>query len=221
MSRRLVLLHRALLAGGFLFGLASGALTAQAEPKDKAVGSKAMKAGGGELRAELRRLWEDHALWTRLYIVTAAANHPAKDATAARLLKNQEDLGNAIKPFYGDAAGSKLTELLKTHIMIATEIVDAAMKAEAAKKDDAVKRWGANADEIATFLSGANPHWPLADLKAMLHEHLTLTTEEAVAELGKQWDASIAAYDKVKAQMLKMADALASGIARQHPQKVH
>lgn len=175
---------------------------------------------GSSLRADMRKLWEDHIAWTRLYIVTAAAKLPEKDVTAQRLLRNQEDIGNAIKPFYGDAAGTKLTGLLKSHITIATEVIDAAMKADEPKKTDAMKRWGANADEIATFLSGANPaHWPLAEMKAMLHSHLDLTTQEVVAQLTKDWAGSVAAYDMIHDQMLKMADALSTGILKQFPGK--
>ena len=134
---------------------------------------------GDEFHAAMNKLWEDHVTWTRLYIVTATASLPEKDATAARLLRNQVDLGNAIKPYYGDAAGTKLTALLTDHIKIATEIVDAAMKKESAKQKAATDRWGANADEIATFLSGANPsHWPAAEMKRMMHDHLSLTATE-------------------------------------------
>ena len=66
-----------------------------------------------------RVLWTDHAVWTRLYIIESLDNSPAASAAATRLLKNQEDIGNAIKPYYGDAAGTQLTALLKEHILIA------------------------------------------------------------------------------------------------------
>jgi hypothetical protein len=169
-----------------------------------------------DFRSAMRKLWEDHVTWTRLYIVSAAANLPEKDATAQRLLQNQTDLGNAIKPYYGDGAGSKLTALLKDHIMIATELIDAAQKGDNPKKEDAAKRWNHNADEIAGFLSGANPrNWPLADMKKMMHDHLDLTTAEVVAQLQKDWAGSVAAYDKVHEQILKMADQLAMGIRNQ------
>ena len=169
-----------------------------------------------EFRGAMRKLWEDHITWTRLYIVTAIANLPEKDATAQRLLQNQTDLGNSVKPYYGDAAGSKLTGLLKGHIMIATELIGAAQKGDNAKKDDAARRWGVNADSIAAFLSNANPkNWPLADLKRMLRDHLDLTTAEVVAQLQKDWAGSIAAYDKVHEQILKMADQLSTGIRNQ------
>jgi hypothetical protein len=174
-----------------------------------------------DLRAEMRRLWDEHVTWTRLYIVSAVGDLPDKDATAKRLLQNQTDIGNAVKPFYGDAAGDKLTSLLKDHITIAVEIIDAAKKGDAAKKDAAVKRWQANADDIAAFLSGANPsNWPAADMKAMMREHLDLTTAELVAHLQKDWAADVAAYDKVETQVLKMADMLTAGIAKQFPDKV-
>ena len=170
--------------------------------------------------ADMRKLWEDHITWTRLYIVSAVAGLPDKDATAQRLLQNQTDLGNAIKPFYGEAGGAKLTALLRDHIVIATEVIDAAKAGNKTKQDDATKRWSANADDIATFLNGANPkNWPLADAKKMMHEHLALTTEEVVAQLKKDWAGSVAAYDKVHTQILHMADMLSSGIESQFPNK--
>lgn len=173
-----------------------------------------------DFRADMRKLWEDHITWTRLYIVSATADLPDKDATAKRLLQNQTDIGNAVKSFYGEAAGNKLTALLKDHILIAVEIIDAAKKGEGAKKDEAVKRWSTNADDIATFLSGANPkNWPLAEMKMMMQDHLKLTTAELVAHLQKDWQADVAAYDKVHEQILKMADMLSSGILSQFPDK--
>lgn len=170
--------------------------------------------------ADMRKLWEDHATWTRLYIVSALAGLPDKDVTAQRLLQNQTDLGNAIKPFYGDEAGTKLTALLRDHILIAAELIDAAKAGDKTKQDDATKRWFTNADEIAGFLSGANPkNWPPADAKKMMHDHLDLTTAEVVAHLKKDWAGSVAAYDKVHHQILHMADMLSSGIEAQFPNK--
>ena len=181
--------------------------------------SAATKADG--LRAGMRKLWEDHITWTRLFIVSAVADLPDKGATTERLLQNQVDIGNAIKPFYGDAAGSKLSALLKDHILIAADIVTAAKAGQAAQVESSKARWVANADEIAAFLSGANPRqWPAAEMKAMMREHLDLTTAELMARLNRDWAGDVAAYEKIHAQILKMADMLADGIARQHPGKI-
>src|SRR5215208_3155829 len=155
----------------------------------------------------MRKLWEDHITWTRVFIISAAADLPDKSVATERLLQNQVDIGNAIKPYYGDEAGNKLTTLLKEHITTAAEIVAAAKAGDKPKQDDATKRWFTNADQIAAFLSEANPkNWPGAEMKRMMREHLDLTTAEAQARLKGDWAADIAAYEKVHGQILHMAD---------------
>jgi hypothetical protein len=171
-------------------------------------------------QAAMRKLWEDHIIWTRIFIISAAANLPDRAAATERLLRNQTDMGNAIKPYYGDAAGDKLTALLKEHITTAAEIIGAAKAGDKAKQDDATKRWFANADQIADFLSDANPkNWPRTEMRKMMHDHLTLTTNEVVARLHGDWAGDIAAYDTVRNQILQMADMLTKGIVNQYPAK--
>ena len=173
-----------------------------------------------EFRSDMRKLWEDHITWTRLYIVSALADLPDKDATATRLLQNQTDIGNAIKPLYGDAAGNALTALLKDHILIAADLIAAVKVGDTTKSNGASSRWDANADAIAKFLSGANPkYWKPGEMKSMMHEHLSATTAEVVARLSRDWAADIRAYDNVHHQILGMADMLSSGIIGQFPAK--
>jgi hypothetical protein len=173
-----------------------------------------------ELKEGMRRLWTDHVVWTRGYIVAAVANDPSASAQSARLLRNQEDIGNAIKPFYGADAGNKLTALLKDHIMIAVDLVNAAKAGDNTKVADADRRWHDNARDIATFLSGANPNWSRDALLMMLNEHLTLTTQEATARIEKRWTDDANTFDKILTQAIHMADELAAGIVKQFPSKV-
>ncbi|MGC2310969.1 MAG: hypothetical protein WA432_05085 [Candidatus Babeliaceae bacterium] len=171
------------------------------------------------LNQAMRKLWSDHVFWTRLYIISAAADSPDIQPTTNRLLKNQEDLGNAVASYYGNDAGKKLTELLKEHILIAADVVTQAKNNNQEKLEEADKKWHKNAEDIATFLSSANPNWPKDDLVNMLNLHLKLTTDEAVARLQKKWSDDIAAFDKVFVQALSMADALTTGIVKQFPDK--
>lgn len=169
---------------------------------------------------EMRKLWEDHITWTRLVIVSIANNLPDTDPTVQRLLQNQVDIGDAIQPYYGEAAGDQLTALLRDHILIAAEILQAAKSGDTAAQQDAIARWYANADDIAEFLHAANPeNWPLHETKMMMREHLDLTLQEAVAYLTGDHTASIAAYDEIHIQILGMADMLSEGIIRQFPNK--
>jgi len=169
------------------------------------------------LHRAMRKLWSDHVLWTRQYIVSAALNDPSAQSAAGRLMKNQEDIGNAIVPFYGAAAGARLTDLLKQHILIAVDLVAAAKAGDTAKQNDADARWHRNAEDLATFLSGANPNWPRGAVLGMLNQHLALTTQEAVARLQQHWDDDVRAFDQIFPQALSMADALSDGIVRQFP----
>jgi hypothetical protein len=170
------------------------------------------------LRQGLRELWADHVIRTRDYIIAATADHPSAQTALDRLMENQEDLGDAIVPYYGRDAGDGLTALLKGHIQLAGEVVAAAKSANAEGLASADRRWHENAGEIATFLSGANPHWGRADLLVMLTEHLTLTTQEATARLQSDWSDDGATFDRILEQAMMMADTMAAGILMQFPQ---
>jgi hypothetical protein len=173
-----------------------------------------------ELRTNLRKLWEDHTIYTRNVILNIIDDLPGANEAVARLLQNQVDIGNAIKPVYGADAGNKLTELLKEHIVIAADLLKAAKVNNDADFKTANTKWLKNADDIATFLNAANPkNWSLEDMKKMMHDHLDLTTQEAVARIKKDYKADIEIFDKVRAEILEMSDMLATGIIKQFPEK--
>ena len=172
-----------------------------------------------ELKTNMRKLWEDHVTWTRNVICCLVDDLPGTDQAVKRLLKNQDDIGNAIKPVYGEDAGNKLTALLHDHITIAADVVKAARASDNTALDAANKKWFANADDISLFLSKANPNWKSDDMKKMMHDHLKLTTDEAVARIKKDYDADVAAYDKVHEEILAMSDMLSDGIVKQFPGK--
>ena len=167
----------------------------------------------------MRDLWADHVIWTRTYIIAATSDSPDAQAAATRLLANQDQIGQAIVPYYGQAAGTKLAGLLREHILIAVDLVAAAKANDQAKLGDADRRWHANAADIATFLSGANPNWPREAVLSMMNEHLALTTQEATARLKKDWNSDVATFDKIFDQAMMMADALTDGIVKQFPDR--
>ena len=177
----------------------------------------------------MRKLWEDHVTWTRNVIISFELNEP--DASAVlpdlgaaldRLFQNQADIGNAIKPYYGDEAGDQLTGLLHDHIAIAGEVLTALKTEDSDALTDAQARWYANAYDIAVFLNSANPkNWSLDEMDAMMTDHLDNTTAEAIARANEDWAADVAAYDQVHTQALAMADMLSNGIIDQFPSKFH
>jgi hypothetical protein len=172
------------------------------------------------LHDEMRRLWEDHITWTRLFIVSASADLPDRQATTERLLRNQQDIGDAIKPYYGRAAGERLSSLLTEHILVAADLLGAAKAGDQAAVERHSRVWYRNGNQIADFLHEANPrHWARAEMRAMMRDHLDLTLAEAVAHLTQDHRADIRTYDRIHRQILSMADMLSDGIAAQFPKR--
>ena len=201
-------------------GLGAMQTTAAAGPIGSAPQLQAVEtAAATALRQTMRKLWTDHVVWTRSYIVAAVGDQPDAQAAAARLMKNQEDIGAAVAGYYGKPAGDRLTALLKDHIAIAVDIITFAKAGDKNGQQQANAKWLRNAEDIADFLSKANPHWPRGVLVKMMNMHLTTTTDEVVARLSKNWDADTRAFDSVYDHILAMADALSDGIIKQFPEK--
>jgi hypothetical protein len=204
----------ALLIGGAI-GYYAGHVSGEKESSDASVTSEKAR----DFDTAMRKLWEDHITFTRLAIVDLANGSPSTETTLNKLLENPNDFTAALTPYYGSAAAGQFGALLKDHLTIAAELVQAAKAGDQAKAKDAETRWYANGDAMATFLAKANPNWSEGDLKNMFREHLDLVKEEAVEYLEKDYVASIEAYDKNHDQALMMADMLASGIEKQFPEK--
>lgn len=199
-----------------LIGLSS---ILSAQPMSGKMESSVCSKAEVDLTLAMRKLWEDHITYTRNYVISELANLEDTGAIAQRLLRNQDDIGDAIKPYYGDDAGKKLANLLREHIMVATKVVKAAKTGDKEELTRAQAKWNANADDIAAFLSGANTNWPKKDLTDMLYKHLEYTTGEVTSRLKKDWVSDIDFYDKGHMHMLMFADMLTNGIIKQFPAK--
>jgi hypothetical protein len=211
--------HESLVLAALLTLSAFVAVYAKSAAADDAKPDAPLSPKVVELRLTERKLWSEHVVWTRQYVVAAVAGGADAPAAADRLMRNQEDLGNAIVPYYGADAGKALTALLKDHIKIAVDVVAAAKAGDEAKLEAAGARWRGNAEEIAKFLSGANPAWKKEMLVDMLDQHLKLTTAEVVARLHEDWTGDVAAFDKILEQSLAMGDSICDGIVKQFPAK--
>lgn len=205
-----------LLTLTFVFSVTPGiSVQAKDEKKDLTCISPKMV----QLKSDMQKAWIDHTIWTRSYIVSALSDLQDQKEVLDRLLQNQQDIGNVIKPYYGERAGNKLTALLREHIFIAGNIVAAAKAGNQAEVKKLDVDWHRNADDIAKFLSGANPNWSSKQLQDMLYTHLQLITEIVLDRIKEDWDADIAATDKNEIHMIHFADILTEGIVKQFPEK--
>lgn len=202
-----------------ILSMCVGALFFQSCKKDDVVTPDQTPNNNTAFKEQMRYLWSDHAVWTRDVIVAILDQSPVAEASLNRLLANQVDIGNAIKPYYGGAGGQVLTDLLTEHIVVAGDLLVAARDGDASF-DEEKARWYKNGDDIAIFLNSANPeNWGLEHMKQHMKDHLDFTLAEAVAHLQGNYPAEIKAYDSVYEQLMNMSDLIADGIVKQFPEK--
>jgi hypothetical protein len=222
-GRRATLALAAVLAAATLVIAVSGARDSQAESgHDHGMATAPARLTHKQLvfHDHMRKLWEDHITWTRLAIVSFAHDLPDLAATETRLLRNQTDIGNAVKPYYGRAAGNRLTTLLKDHILGAVALLQAAKSGDPAMIQQRSDEWYANGKQIADFLHKANPrHWPRRELREMMKAHLDQTLAEATHRLQGDYAADIRDYERIHRHILEMADTLSAGIVAQFPRR--
>jgi len=164
---------------------------------------------------QLRNLWTDHVMWTREFIISAAADLGALDEVTARLLRNPEDFAQLLSIVYGEAIAENFKQLFTEHLLIAGDLVKAAKAGNTQAAEQARTMWYDNADAIAKFLSEINPYWSEMLWQKMLYYHLDMTEKEAVARLNSQYEEDIMLFDEIKEEALEMADYMFEGIQQQ------
>lgn len=172
-----------------------------------------------ELRTNMSHLWEEQVTWTRNIILCLVDDLPGEEQAVNQLAENEIDIGNAIKPYYGNEAGIKLSELLNKHNLIYTEVIKAAKSGNSNLFDDTNKRWYLSAHEISGFFSTVNPDWSLTDMKQMMNKQLELTNDQMQQRIDKNYDADVISFQKVHDEVLKMSFMLTDGIVKQFPEK--
>lgn len=168
-----------------------------------------------QLSNTLRRLWFEHVLWTRFFIVSTAFNLPDLQCVTARLLQNPSDFAKVLEKFYGECKAKEFKRLLTEHLLIAAALVNALKARNIIEVEKQRKKWYDNAVEIAEFLACINPFWSKRQWKELLFDHLRMTEDEAVFTLRGEYKKSIKIFDEIEAQALKMADVMTQGILRQ------
>lgn len=171
------------------------------------------------LNNEIRRLWLEHVLWTKLTIMSIASGSADVQLVSQRLLKNADDFAKLLLTLYGPTASEKFKELFRQHLLIAADLVNAAKRKDNASVNLIDAKWHKNADAIADFLSSINPYWGKEEMRHMMREHLDLTKSEAIAILSNKYEDAISLFDQIENQALVMADTYVQGILKQFPNK--
>ncbi len=201
----------ALIAVGIVASLAGSVYAHAGKPDARLV-----------LRQEMQTLWTGHAVWMREYIIASIAGHEETSAIGERLLRNVDDFGFAVAQFYGVENSNKFADLLKAHVLVTFEVIEAAKAKDKVRLEAADQKWHANAADIATFLNKLNArYWPQQCLNDTWDQHLAFTMNEITARLETNWKEDAAAFQKDFAHILEFAECLADGIIKQFSSKFY
>lgn len=170
---------------------------------------------------QMRTLWQEHVFWTRMAIISIIRDSEDKGPVLSRLLRNSEDMAEALGPYMGNESSHEYGTLIKEHLLIAADLVTAAKDNDQTAFENANNRWYENADKIAGFENNTIPKLALDGRKAMWYEHLDLTKNETAQLLNKDYNASIDTFDLIEEQANMMADSLANGVIQQFPERFH
>jgi hypothetical protein len=173
-----------------------------------------------ETKAALRDLWVGHIFWVRgVVFATIAENGSAASAAEQATVANAKEIAGAIAPFYGQAASDQLFSLLAGHYGAIKEYLDAAVKQDSSGGATATDHLTANAQEIAAFLSGANPNLPEDALEELLMAHGGHHLQQIQEVQAGQFDKEAATWSAMKGHIYVIADALTDALAKQFPEK--
>lgn len=169
----------------------------------------------------VRDLWVDHIFWIRGVVMANAAKDKKAETEADKMVvENAKKIAGVIEPFYGKAASEKLFGLLAGHYGAVKDYMLATIpKPNDKKQKAAADKLTANAVEIATFLSGANPNLPKDTLVGLLAAHGGHHISEIVQIQKKDFAGEAETWQAMKHHMYTLADALVGGIAKQFPDK--
>lgn len=183
----------------------------------QAVGHQAKVA---ETKAVLRDLWLGHILSIRnVAVATMDKNAAARSAAEADVVANAQQIARTIEPFYGKPAADQLFTLLAGHYQGIREHLDATVAGSANQQDAAVKALTANAAEIATFLSSANPNLPKDTVMGLLMAHAAHHVTQFQQLKDGEYTREAETWKGMKQHIYVVADALTQALAAQFPAK--
>lgn len=154
-------------------------------------------------RLQFTKLWLDHGLYTRLYIISYLDDKDDVDVVAARLMRNQDDIG-AMVDSMSPGNGAPLAQLLKDHIGGAVKILKG-LKADNTAKQD-VDDWFKNADDITRQIMQINPNICPIMVRRMMQMHLKMTIDEAIAHKQKKYSDELKIFDAIMNELGAMAN---------------
>jgi hypothetical protein len=154
-----------------------------------------------------RKLWSEHVFYTRNVLISIISNLADVSSITTRLMKNQEDIGEFIRPYYYDEDVDQLITLLKEHITLAATFISGVGSSIVVED-----QWRDNAAAITALMEEMNPYdWAAMDMQPLWTMHIDHIIAQNTARRSSNWAADIVAVDENYNTALEIADKFAAG----------
>jgi hypothetical protein len=167
----------------------------------------------------LRDLWLEHIFWVRNVSVAAIDKNDSAEAAERQAVANAQAIAASIEPFYGAGAKDSFFTLLAGHYGAVKAYLVATVADDASAQGKATQALTSNAEEIATFLSEANPYLPKDAVQGLLLAHGGHHIQQIQQLKNREYEAEAKTWEEMKRHVYQIADATADALAKQFAKK--
>jgi hypothetical protein len=168
----------------------------------------------------LRELWLGHIFWVRNVSIAAIdRNDLAAKVAEQQAVANAKAIAASIEPFYGAPAKESFFKLLAGHYGAVKAYLVATVAGEPVAQGRATQTITSNAEEIAIFLSKANPYLPKDAVNALLLAHGSHHIQQIQQLKDRQYEAEAQTWEEMKNHVYQIANATADALAKQFAKK--
>ena len=171
-----------------------------------------------DTKAMMRNLWAGHIFWIRNVVLDNATGNPAaRDIAEKEVVANAKQIANTLSPFYGELASKTLFTLLADHYAAITEYADATVVGNTLQQEAALAHLSSNADEIAVFLSGANPYLSKDGVRGLIAAHGAHHVAQIIQLQEHDYKSEAETWKVMREHADVIADTLTTALAKQFP----
>jgi murein DD-endopeptidase MepM/ murein hydrolase activator NlpD len=181
--------------------------------------SKGISQNALGLMEAMRTLVDDHIVWDRQYVVSVGDNLRDMEVVNQKLIANASAIGNLFGKYYGVDNASRITNLLKQHVLLISELVKSSRRGDTVGASNYDRELRSNGDEIAFLLSSLNPYYAEDSIRNMLYQHINMIRNIIANRFARNYTAEAEAFDKARDQSVVIADYLTNGIIEQFPNR--
>lgn len=173
-----------------------------------------------DMQGVLRDQWSRHLFWIRNVVLDNATNDlRSRDFAENAVAVNAREIARTFTPFYGEAASEQLFTLLAKHYDAIKAYSEATVSRNTRQQDAALAQFASNTDEIATFLSGANPHLPKDTVRGLFATHVNHHVAQIIKFQERDYAGEEETWPVMQHHIYVIADALTAALAKQFPAK--